>query len=177
MNTTIIVAIVAVALLLAIYLFMRGQAAKAAEPQTPLPEPAENRPWNDPNNIGLGDGSVVTPEPVQDFSAFSSLEQTPATAAADAWTQARSHVSGHLPDEVLDEMFSPDHSAQSVQQLAGLSPEMLSQITQAEGGVHYEGLQSDEDMQALSGLGSAIDGLDIWDFGDENEEPDAQPKA
>ncbi len=44
----------------------------------------------------------------------------------------------------------------------------MTEITShTESGVHYEGLSSQDDLAALSGLGSAIDDLDIWDFADD----------
>lgn len=88
---------------------------------------------------------------------------------AQTLAAARAGVTQDIPDEVLEEMLFQATPQQTAQLFAGVSADVMADLTaNTEQGVHYEGQTSDEDLAALSGLGSAVDDLDIWDFGDDS---------
>ena len=88
---------------------------------------------------------------------------------AQALAAARAGVSQDIPDEVLVEMLFQATPQQTAQLFAGVSADVMADLTaHTEQGVHYEGQAREEDLAALSGLGSAVDDLDIWDFADDS---------
>lgn len=97
---------------------------------------------------------------------------------AQALAAARANVSQDIPDEVLEEMLLQATPQQAAQLFAGVSDDVMADLTaHTEQGVHYEGQAGADDLAALSGLGSAVDDLDIWDFADDTQGSDSPIKA
>ncbi|ADY26132.1 hypothetical protein Deipr_0976 [Deinococcus proteolyticus MRP] len=88
---------------------------------------------------------------------------------AELLRTARASVSRDIPDDVLEEMLFKATPQQTAQLLAGVSAGVMADLTADHGqGVHFEGQAREEDLAALSSLSSAVDDLDIWDFGEES---------
>ncbi|GHF99926.1 hypothetical protein GCM10017783_09970 [Deinococcus piscis] len=154
-----------------------GQTAAAPLDQAPL-EPAQ-----------VEVGMQGAPAPAQHLQATSQEVYRPAPSViptitweelddetaerpqvdAELLRTARASVSAEIPDEVLEEMLFKATPQQTAQMLSGVSPDLMADLTAGHGqGVHFEGQARAEDLAALSSLGSAVDDLDIWDFGEES---------
>lgn len=81
---------------------------------------------------------------------------------------ARASVSQEVPDEILKDVLLDATPQQAAQLFSGVSHEALAgAIGQQTSGVHIQGQARAEDLAKLSSLSSAVDDLDIWNFGDD----------
>lgn len=141
-------------------------------------------------------GPVVPPVP-QEAYAQPATQTTVITPAPSAYTQppgtirdlddenavrpeidmaalaaARANVSQEVPDEVLKDVLLDATPQQAAQLFSGVSHEVMAgAIGQQTTGVHFEGQARDEDLAKLSSLSSAVDELDIWNFGEDTSKP------
>lgn len=128
----------------------------------------------------------VRPEPVgqvaqQDVVSQVVYAQPPGTARdlddhfavrpeidEQALTAARAAVSDSIPDEVLKDVLLDATPEQAAQLFSGVSQQVMAgAIGTQTTGVHFEGQALDEDLAKLSSLSSAVDDLDIWNFGED----------
>lgn len=90
--------------------------------------------------------------------------------AAASLAAARAKVSQDVPDEVLQDVLLDATPQQAAKLFAGVSQEVMAgAIGQQTSGVHFQGQARAEDLANLSNLSSAVDDLDIWNFGDDNK--------
>ncbi|GAA5500833.1 hypothetical protein Dxin01_00558 [Deinococcus xinjiangensis] len=81
---------------------------------------------------------------------------------------ARAKVSNEIPDEVLQDVLLDATPQQAAKLFAGVSDEVMAgAIGQQSSGVHFQGQAAAEDIASLNSLSSAVDELDIWNFGEE----------
>ena len=97
-------------------------------------------------------------------------EETDARPEVDAaaLAAARARVSEEIPDEVLADVLLDATPQQAAKLFAGVSHDvMVGAIGEQTQGVHFEGQAQADDLARLNSLASAVDDLDIWNFGDE----------
>ncbi len=117
---------------------------------------------------------------LSDRSQQTELPQPPGTRDLDEETAvrpeidaaslaaARAKVSSEVPDEVLQDVLLDATPQQAAKLFAGVSHEVMAgAIGQQTSGVHFQGQARAEDLARLSNLSSAVDELDIWNFGEE----------
>ncbi|RJF73669.1 hypothetical protein D3875_10775 [Deinococcus cavernae] len=74
-----------------------------------------------------------------------------------------------IPDEVLADVLLDATPQQAARLFAGVSQDVMAgAIGQQTQGVHFEGQAQADDLARLSNLSSAVDDLDIWNFGDDS---------
>lgn len=89
-----------------------------------------------------------------------------------ALAAARAQVSQEVPDEVLQDVLLDATPQQAAQLFSGVSHEVMAgAIGEQTSGVHFQGQARAEDLAKLSSLSSAVDELDIWNFGDDTSKP------
>ncbi|WP_240738283.1 hypothetical protein [Deinococcus fonticola] len=89
--------------------------------------------------------------------------------AATALAAARASVAQDIPDEVLADVLLDTTPQQAARLFAGVSQDVMAgAIGQQTQGVHFEGQAQADDLARLSNLSSAVDDLDIWNFGDDS---------
>ncbi|WP_261663841.1 hypothetical protein [Deinococcus sp. Marseille-Q6407] len=169
--TYVLIALLIVIVALAA-LWLRSGSASRAEAERPVPAA----------QVPSAGWEAATPAPAASNQAdWATLEGEGAVRpAVDAGllASARAGVSQEIPDEVLEEMLLDATPQRAAQLFAGVSPDVMADLTAGQTqGVHFEGQARAEDLAALSNLGSAVDDLDIWDFGDDEEESGAKIKA
>ena len=99
-------------------------------------------------------------------------EETAARPEIDgaALAAARAKVSQAVPDEVLQDVLLDATPQQAAHLFAGVSQEVMAgAIGQQTTGVHIKGQAGADDLAKLNNLGSAVDDLDIWNFGDDKQ--------
>lgn len=99
-------------------------------------------------------------------------EETDARPGIDAaaLAAARAKVSQEVPDEVLQDVLLDATPQQAARLFAGVSHDVMAgAIGEQTQGVHFEGQAKAEDIASLNNLASAVDDLDIWNFGDDNK--------
>lgn len=145
---------------------MRDRAAQQDTTQTyvdPQPAPLEHRAHHDGRTTTQ---IIVTQPPRTDIFAEETDARPEIDEAALAVTRAR--VSEEIPDDVLKEVLLDATPQQAAKLFAGVSHDIMTgAIGQQTQGVHFEGQAKAEDLANLSNLSSAIDDLDIWNFGDD----------
>lgn len=148
---------------------MRG---RADPPPLAAPDAAPQAAYT-PSSEAQARAQAITEEyqrtaPPSRWSALDAEDAVRPEVDAQALAAARASVSSDIPDDVLEEMLFQVSPQQTAVMFSGVSSDVMTEITShTESGVHYEGLSSQDDLAALSGLGSAIDDLDIWDFADD----------
>lgn len=97
-------------------------------------------------------------------------EETDARPEVDAaaLAAARARVSNEVPDEVLADVLLDTTPQQAAQLFAGVSHDVMAgAIGEQRQGVHFQGQAQADDLARLNNLASAVDDLDIWNFGDD----------
>lgn len=111
--------------------------------------------------------AVFTPPPRTDILAEETDERPEVDAAALA--AARATVSEEIPDEVLKDVLLDATPQQAARLFAGVSHDVMAGAIGQQGqGVQIQGEARAEDLAQLSSLASAVDDLDIWNFGEDN---------
>lgn len=89
---------------------------------------------------------------------------------AAALAAARANVSEAIPDEVLADVLLDTTPQQAARMFAGVSQDVMAgAIGQQSQGVHFQGQAQADDLARLNSLASAVDDLDIWNFGDDSK--------
>lgn len=134
--------------------------AQATRPASPVRtevrgDPAQGRPSSvrvvPPGTRGLDDPDAVRPD-----------------IDARALASARAAVTPAVPDAVLSDALLDASPEQLSRLLASVPTEVMTQALGRHGN-SQDNVRSlrPEDRQQLSGLGDALDDLDIWNFGDD----------
>lgn len=121
----------------------------------------------------------------QERELDSTLPQPPGTRDLDEETAvrpeidaaslavARAKVSEEVPDEILADVLLDATPQQAAKLFAGVSHEVMAgAIGEQASGIHYQGEAKAEDIASLNNLSSAVDDLDIWNFGDDSNKSD-----
>lgn len=182
---TALLLLIAVIAALRVRRILRDRAAEAGQPAPDSYDPDAYRP----ESYGSAQPSLAPERTVQAAAAASQevYRAAPTLTPSITWEElddetgerpqidaellrtARASVSHEIPDDVLEEMLFEATPQQTAQMLAGVSSHVMADLTAGHGqGVHFEGQARAEDLAALSSLGSAVDDLDIWDFGEES---------